>query len=153
VGGSAQLKAMKEVAGRLRIDLSQYHEMAAFVKFGAELDDMTRAQLARGERGRELLKQMQYQPMPVEEQIAVLFACVNGFLDDVPVKRIAAFEKEFLDYLHHSAPGIIKKIIEGKVITEEIKKGLTSAIQEFKKTFMAGEMKEGEETEKAEAKA
>lgn len=152
VGGSAQLKAMKEAAGRLRIDLSQYHEMAAFVKFGAELDDMTRAQLARGERGRELLKQMQYQPMPVEEQIAVLFACVNGFLDDIPVKRIAAFEKEFLDYMHHSAPGILKKIIEGKVISEEISKGLTEAIQEFKKTFMAGEIKE-EETEKAEEKA
>jgi F-type H+-transporting ATPase subunit alpha len=113
---------------------------------------MTRAQLARGERGRELLKQMQYQPMPVEEQIAVLFACVNGFIDDVPVKRIAAFEKEFLDYMHHSAPGILKKIVQEKVISDEIHKGLTEAIKEFKKTFMAGEVKE-EEPETAESKA
>jgi F-type H+-transporting ATPase subunit alpha len=151
VGGSAQLKAMKEVAGRLRIDLSQYHEMAAFVKFGAELDQATRAQLARGERGRELLKQMQYQPMPTEEQIAVLFACVNGFLDDVPVKSIAAFEKEFIDYMHHNAPEILKQIIEKKILTKEINKGLTNAILEFKKTFLAGEIKE--ESEKAEVKA
>jgi F-type H+-transporting ATPase subunit alpha len=90
--------------------------------------------------------------MPVEEQISVLFACVNGFLDDVPVKRIEAFEKEFIDHMHHNAPGILKKILEVKTISEEIKKGLTEAIQEFKKTFMAGEIK-GEETETEEVKA
>ncbi len=145
VGGAAQLKAMKEVAGRLRIDLSQYHEMAAFVKFGAEVDEATRAQLARGERGRELLKQMQYQPMPVQDQISVLYACVNGFLDDIPVKRIGEFEKEFLDYMHQNASELLKKIVQEKILTEEIQKGLTNAILDFKKIFMAGAVKEEEE--------
>jgi F-type H+-transporting ATPase subunit alpha len=144
VGGSAQMKAMKEVAGRLRIDLSQYHEMAAFVKFGAEVDEATKAQLARGERGRELLKQMQYEPMPVEEQIVVLYACVNGFMDDVPVKRIKEFETELLSYFKQNLPDLLKKIVAQKSMTEEIHKGLKNGIQEFKKLFMAGSIKEGE---------
>jgi F-type H+-transporting ATPase subunit alpha len=152
VGGAAQLKAMKDVAGRLRIDLSQYHEMAAFVKFGAEVDEATRAQLARGERGRELLKQMQYEPMPVAEQISVLFACVNGFLEDIPVKRIKDFEREFLDHLNQNVPDLLKKIVEEKVLTNEIEKRLSETILEFKKSFMIGEISE-EETETAEAKA
>ncbi|MGA1875930.1 MAG: F0F1 ATP synthase subunit alpha [bacterium] len=152
VGGAAQMKAMKDVAGRLRIDLSQYHEMAAFVKFGAEVDDATRAQLARGERGRELLKQMQYEPMPVEEQISVLFACVNGFLEDIPVRRIKDFEKEFLDYIRQNASDLLNSIVEKKILTEDIQRDLAKVVIEFKKFFMAGGGKvTGTETAKTEA--
>jgi len=135
VGGAAQLKAMKKVAGRMRVDLSQYHEMAAFVKFGAELDDATKAQLARGERGRELLKQIQYAPMPVEEQVAVFYSVVNGFVDDIPVKRMNAFEKEFVTYIRRNAPEIFSMILELKDVTKEIEELLKKAIKDFRATF------------------
>jgi F-type H+-transporting ATPase subunit alpha len=135
VGGAAQSKAMKKVAGRMRVDLSQYHEMAAFVKFGAELDEATKAQLARGERGRDLLKQTQYAPMPVEEQVAVIYAVVNGFVDDIPVKRMSAFEKEFVTYIRQNAPEIFSKILQLKDINQEIEGLLKKAITDFRNIF------------------
>ncbi len=135
VGSAAQNRAMKKVAGKLRIDLAQYHEMAAFVKFGAELDAATKAQLARGERGRALLIQPQYSPMSVEDEVAVLYAVVNGYLDDVPVEKVGIFETQFLKFLKERYSGIlidIKKTADLRLETEE---RLKSAILEFKKEF------------------
>src|SRR5690606_14522298 len=107
---AAQIKAMKQVAGRLRIELAQYRELAAFAQFGSDLDKATQARLARGERLTEILKQDQYQPMPVEEQVAIIFAATNGYLDDIPVEQVRPFEKEFLPYLRNSHPEILKSI-------------------------------------------
>jgi F-type H+-transporting ATPase subunit alpha len=136
VGGAAQIPAMKKIAGPLRINLAQYHEMATFVKFGAELDAATRAQLARGQRGRELLKQPQYQPMPVEEQVVLIYAVVEGYLDDVPVDRISEFETAFLDFLRESRPEILEGIEKEKDLTPEDEDRLKAAISEFKQTFL-----------------
>ena len=133
VGGAAQNRAMKKVAGKLRIDLAQYHEMAAFVKFGAELDAATKAQLARGERGRALLIQAQYSPMPVEEQVAVLYAVTNGYLDSLPVEKVGGFETEFLNFLREKYPTILKEIKEKADLLLESEEELKSAILEFKK--------------------
>ena len=133
VGGAAQNRAMKKVAGKLRIDLAQYHEMAAFVKFGAELDAATKAQLARGERGRALLIQAQYSPMPVEEQVAVLYAVTNGYLDSLPVEKVGGFETEFLNFLREKYPTILKEIKEKADLLLETEEELKSAILEFKK--------------------
>src|SRR5437773_8661763 len=104
VGGSAQIKAMRQVAGRLRLDLAQYNELAAFAQFGSDLDKSSKQQLARGERMVELLKQDQYQPLPVEKQVASIFAGVNGFLDDVPVADIRRFDTEMSKYLESKQP-------------------------------------------------
>lgn len=145
VGGAAQLKIMKKIAGRMRVDLSQYHEMAAFVKFGAEVDEATKAQLARGERGRELLKQDQYMPLPVEEQIAIIYAVVNGYVDDVPVKKIRLFEKELFKYIRQNEPKIFKTIAETKDMKSDIEELLKKAITECKKIFMAGEAPKNKE--------
>ncbi len=136
VGGAAQIKAMKQVAGKLRLDLAQYREMEAFAQFASELDESTRKLLIRGERMVEILKQDQYQPMPVEEQIAIIFAGVNGYLDDLPVEACRRFEKEFLNYLRSNRPEILKEIREKKEITEELEKKLHQAVQEFKKIFV-----------------
>lgn len=136
VGGAAQIPAMKKIAGPLRINLAQYHEMATFVKFGAELDAATRAQLARGQRGRELLKQPQYQPMPVEEQVVLIYAVVEGYLDDIPVDRISEFETAFLDFLRESRPEILEGIEKAKDLTPEDEDRLKAAISEFKQTFL-----------------
>ncbi len=112
VGGSAQIKAMRQVAGRLRLDLAQYRELAAFAQFGSDLDKATLAKLARGERMTELLKQGQYVPMPVEEQVVVLYAGVNGFLDKLPVESITEFEKEYLYFMRNEHPEILQEIRE-----------------------------------------
>jgi len=135
VGGAAQIKAMKQVAGRLRLDLAQYRELAAFAQFGSDLDKVTQARLARGERMVEILKQDQYQPMPVEEQVAVLYAAVNGYLDDLPVEKVRTFETEFLRYLRTQKPGVLAGIREKKELTAEIEDQLKQAIQEVKVTF------------------
>ncbi len=132
VGGSAQTPMLKRVAGRFRIDLAQYHEMAAFVKFGAELDEATRAQLARGERGRELLKQSQYSPVPIEEQTAILFAVINGYLDDIPVEKVLDFEKRFISFLKEAYPDVLKELADKKLITFELEKKLKEAITKMK---------------------
>jgi len=138
VGGAAQIKAMKQVAGRLRIELAQYRELAAFAQFGSDLDKATQARLARGERLTEILKQDQYQPMPVEEQVAIIFAATNGYLDDIPVEQVRPFEKEFLPYLRNSHPEILKSIRDTGQLTEETINALKAALEEFKKTFTGG---------------
>lgn len=137
VGGAAQIKAMRQVAGRLRLDLAQYRELAAFAQFGSDLDKVTLARLARGERMTELLKQEQYQPMPVEEQIVVIYAGVNGFLDDLPVESIRRFEKEYLQFMRNKYPEILAEIKEKKVLSDELMERLNRVIQEFKGEFRA----------------
>ena len=140
VGGAAQLQAMKQVAGHLRLDLAQYHELAAFAQFGTELDKVTQARLSRGERMMELLKQDQYQPMPVEEQIAIIYAGVNRYLDDLPVEKVRAFEQGYLRFLHSNYPRLLKDIREKKALDEEMEESLKRSIAEFEESFApAGE--------------
>jgi len=135
VGGSAQIKAMKQVAGRLRLDLAQYREMAAFAQFGTELDASTRRLLNKGERMMEILKQSQYSPMSVEDQVMIIFAGIHGFLDDIPVGDCRRFESEFLHFIGKKHPEIGKKIVADKIIEEETRRGLENALDEFKETF------------------
>ncbi len=137
VGGSAQIKAMKQVAGRLRLDLAQFRELAAFAQFGSDLDKATLARLARGQRTTEILKQGQYVPMPVEEQVVSIYAAVNGFLDDIDLDKLAAWENEFHKYLRSSRPEILKGIVEKKEIAKDNEEALKKAIQEFKTIFVA----------------
>jgi F-type H+-transporting ATPase subunit alpha len=122
---------MKQVAGRLRLDLAQYQELAAFAQFGTDLDKATQARLSRGERIMELLKQGQYQPMPVEEQIVVIYAAVNRYLDALPLERIRAFEREYLHFLRSSYPQLLQGIREKKLLDEELEALLKTSIQEF----------------------
>src|SRR5207302_5619234 len=110
VGGNAQIKAMKRVAGRLRLDLAQYRELAAFAQFGSELDAATQRQLARGERVVEVLKQPQYRPMPVENQVAIIYAVTNGYLDQIPVEQVRAWERGFHEYLGSRQPDILSAV-------------------------------------------
>jgi len=135
VGGAAQIKAMKQVAGRLRLDLAQYRELEAFAQFGSDLDKATQARLARGERMVELLKQDQYQPMDVAEQVIVIYAGTNGYLDDIPVEEIRRFETEFLEFVRAEHPDVLKDIKEIGEITKELDERIKKAIEEFKKNF------------------
>jgi ATP synthase F1, alpha subunit len=139
VGGSAQVKAMKKVAGNLRIDLAQYNELKAFAQFGSDLDEGTKATLARGERVTEILKQEQYQPMPVENQIAVIYAVSKGYTDDIEVSKIRAFEKEFLSYLASSEykASVLEPLQTEGVLTDEVENALKTAIESFKVSFLA----------------
>src|SRR2546427_10150538 len=134
VGGAAQIKAMRQVAGRLRLDLSQYRDMAAFAQFASDLDKRTRDQLERGKRMEELLKQDQYQPMPVAQQVIVLFAGGNGYLDDVPVDKVRQFEKELLRFLSSAHPAIEQTIAKDKALSPDTEKLLRGAIEEFKQS-------------------
>ena len=133
VGGSAQIKAMKQVAGRLRLDLAQYRELEAFSQFGSELDQATQKQLARGERVVEVLKQPQYLPMPVERQVMVIFAVTNGYLDDVAPEHIKAWEQGFLDFMVAQHPELGQEIRTRKVLADELAARLRAAIDEYKK--------------------
>ncbi len=133
VGGAAQIKTMKQVAGTLRLDLAQYREMAAFAQFGSELDKATQAQLARGSRMVELLKQNQYKPMPVADQVLSIYAGVNGFIDDVPVNKIREFEGELLAYIKEKHPKLRDEVVAKKKIDEEFGDQLKGIITEFKK--------------------
>ncbi len=133
VGGAAQIKAMKQVAGQLRLDLAQYRELAAFAQFGSDLDKATMARLNRGEKVQEILKQGQYEPFPVEEQVVSIYVGVNGWLDDIPTDRVKAFEEEFLKFMRSSHPEILKDIRETKQLRDE--EGLKKAIEEFKAIF------------------
>ena len=135
VGGSAQVKAMKTVAGRLRLDLAQYREMAAFAMFASDLDKSTQALLARGQRMTEILKQDQYQPMPVEKQVAVIFAATNGFLDALPVSDGRRYEKELLAWLDGSQGALLHAMAEKKDITGELSEKLKAALTEFGAVF------------------
>ena len=135
VGGDAQIKAMKKVAGSLRLDLSQYRELAAFAQFGSDLDRATQARLARGQRVTEILKQSQYAPMPVEEQVAIIYAAVNGYLDDIELERVRAFEAGFLQYLRTEAADVLAGIRETQALDDEIVEKLNAAIDAFKGRF------------------
>src|SRR6266436_5562906 len=132
VGGAAQIKAMKQVAGSLRLDLAQYRELAAFAQFGSDLDKATQAQLARGQRLTEILKQPQYQPMDVEKQVLIIWSAINGFTDDIPVEDIKKFEAELLSFIENSHPAVMQKIREKKAITDEIQKDLEQSLKDFK---------------------
>ncbi|HHY16137.1 MAG TPA: F0F1 ATP synthase subunit alpha, partial [Firmicutes bacterium] len=136
VGGAAQVRMMRQVAGTLRLDLSQYRELAAFAQFGADLDRTTQARLARGERIYEVLKQEQHQPMPVVEQAVSLYVAVNGFLDSVAVENVVRFEKEFLDTLRKEYGGLLSRLAEDKKLSAETEAELKQAIEEFKKNFV-----------------
>jgi F-type H+-transporting ATPase subunit alpha len=135
VGGNAQIKAMKKVAGMLRLDLAQYRELETFAKFGTELDKETQKQLARGERTVEVLKQGQYVPMSVEDQVIVIYALTNGFLDDIEVKDILKFESQYIEYIRTSHPEIIEEIKNKKDIDEKLSNNLDKAISRFKEGF------------------
>ena len=132
VGGAAQIKAMKQVAGTLRLDLAQYRELAAFAQFGSDLDKATQAQLARGQRLTEILKQPQYEPMDVEKQVLIIWSAINGFTDDIPVEDIKKFEAELLSFIENSHPGVMQKMREKKAITDEIQKDLEQSLKDFK---------------------
>ncbi|MBW6408893.1 F0F1 ATP synthase subunit alpha [Clostridium weizhouense] len=136
VGGNAQIKAMKQVSGTLRLDLAQFRELEAFAQFGSDLDSDSNRRLEKGKRLMEILKQDQYQPMDVTKQIAILYATVNDFLSDVKVSDIRRFEKEFLEYMDTHHRDIEDSIIEEKTLTNEIKSRLEEAIVEFKKIFL-----------------
>ncbi len=141
VGGSAQIKAMRSVAGTLRLDLAQYRELAAFAQFGSDLDKASQAQLSRGKRWVEVLKQGPYSPIPVEKQVALLFAGSNGLLDDLAVEDIRRFEHGLYDFLDNSKPEVLQTIREKKQLDDELKKRLTDAINEFKQGFQKSQDK------------
>jgi F-type H+-transporting ATPase subunit alpha len=138
VGGNAQIKAMKQVAGPLRLSLAQYRELAAFAQFGSDLDAVTQRQLARGARLVELLKQPQYAPVPVEQQVAGIFAVSNGLADDVPVEQIRKWEKGMLAYLQTKAADVLDEIRTKKAMGDDLNARLKGAIEKFKPTFIAG---------------
>ena len=135
VGGAAQIKAMKQVAGTLRLDLAQFRELAAFAQFGSDLDKATQQQLARGERLVELLKQGQYVPMSAEEQVVQIYAGVNGFIDDLPVVRIQKFLKELSHFMASKKSDLLKEISKKKILDEDLKGKLNTALKEFKGIF------------------
>jgi F-type H+-transporting ATPase subunit alpha len=137
VGGSAQIKAMRQVAGSLRLDLAQYRELAAFAQFGSDLDKATQAQLNRGARLVELLKQPQYKPLAVGQQVAIIYAGINGFLDQIPAAQVQRFEQDFYRYLDTRYPGIVPAIHEKKTLDDQLKGELNAALKEFGAEFTA----------------
>jgi len=137
VGGNAQVRAMRQVAGRIRLDLAQYRELQAFSQFGSDLDRATVARLTRGERVVEILKQPQYQPLSMAEQVVVIYAATNGYLDDLPVESVREFEHGFLRSLKEDTPDILQDILDAKAITEENEAKLKAAIEAFKATMIA----------------
>ncbi len=138
VGGSAQVRAMRQVAGRLRLDLAQYRELAAFAQFASELDKATQAQLARGQRLVEVLKQPQYQPLPVEKQIVIIYAGTNGYLDEIEVGEIADYEAGLYRFLETRRPGILRTLAEKKQIDDALRAELDAALKEYGAEFRAG---------------
>ncbi len=137
VGGSAQTKSMKQVAGTLRLDLAQYREMAAFAQFGSDLDKATQMQLARGERLVEVLKQPQYRPIPNEKQVVIIFAANNGFMDELPVAVLKRYETELYSFLDNRQTELLSELRDKKAIDDDLKKRLLSALEQFKKEFTA----------------
>jgi F-type H+-transporting ATPase subunit alpha len=138
VGGSAQIRAMRQVAGSLRLDLAQYRELAAFAQFGSDLDKSTQAQLNRGRRLVEILKQPQYQPLAVEKQVAIIYAATKGFLDAVAVEEVRRYEEELYRFIETRYPNVFTGIAEKKILDDDIKPALESALGEFNKQFLAG---------------
>ena len=137
VGGSAQIKAMRQVAGSLKLELAQFRELAAFAQFGSDLDKATQAQLNRGQRLVELLKQGQFSPLPFSKQILAIFAGTSGFLDDLPVSQVREFEKELYKYVDATNPGLLRSIMEKKVLDDALKAEMTKVIKQCKETFVA----------------
>jgi F-type H+/Na+-transporting ATPase subunit alpha len=138
VGGNAQIKAMRQVAGTLRLDMAQYRELAAFAQFGADqLDKVTQGQLARGQRLTEILKQDQYAPLPVEKQVLSIYVATSGAIDSIPVPEVSRFEKEFLRYVETTSPSILKTIAEKKALDDGIKAEIKKAADTFKESFTA----------------
>ena len=138
VGGNAQIKAMRQVAGTLRLDLAQYRELAAFAQFGSELDKATQAQLARGQRLTQLLKQDQFSPLPVEKQVLVIFAGTNGYLDTIEIPEVERFQRDLLAFADAHAGALLNKIATKKAIDDDIREGLKKILSEFKERFAAG---------------
>jgi len=134
VGGAAQIKAMKQVAGTMRLDLAQYRELAAFAQFGSDLDKATKAQLDRGARMVETLKQAQYSPLAVEDQVLIIFSAVRGFLSDIPTDKVVDFHNDFIKFMHAQHPDIGQKIIEQKKLDDDLEQSISKAIEEFKET-------------------
>jgi F-type H+-transporting ATPase subunit alpha len=137
VGGSAQIKAMRQVAGSLRLDLAQYRELAAFAQFGSDLDQGTQRQLNRGRRLTEILKQPQYQPLPVEKQVAIVYAATNGYLDSVPVEKLRQYEDDLYRVLEARHGALLASIREEKTLSDDIKKNLNAVLDDFGKRFAA----------------
>jgi len=137
VGGSAQVRAMRQVAGTLRLDLAQYRELAAFAQFGSDLDKATQDQLNRGRRLVEILKQPQYEPLPVEKQILVIFAGTNGYLDSIDVPQIRAYEKELYQYVESAHPAVLDALREKKQIDDQLRAQMSAALKEFTEQFLA----------------
>jgi F-type H+-transporting ATPase subunit alpha len=135
VGGNAQIKAMKKVAGRLRLELAQYRELEAFAKFGSDLDKATLAQLRRGSRLVELLKQGQYSPMSVEKQVTSIFAGTNGYLDEIPMEHVQRFEQEFLELMELKHGDLLREIAEKRDFSEDMTGKLKALLQQFTDTF------------------
>jgi F-type H+-transporting ATPase subunit alpha len=136
VGGSAQIRAMRQVAGTLRLDLAQYRELAAFAQFGSDLDKATQAQLNRGRRLVEILKQPQYQPLAVEKQVTIVFAATNGYLDPVDVDDVRRYEEELYRFLENRHSRVLGSIAEKKILDDDLKGALSSALKEFAQTFV-----------------
>ena len=137
VGGAAQIKAMRQVAGSLKLDLAQYRELAAFAQFGSDLDKATQAQLSRGQRLVEVLKQKQFSPLPFSKQILVIFAGTNGLLDDLAIDQVRAFEEELYRYVDTTNPGLLTSIMEKKTLDDALKADMTRVIKECKDAFVA----------------
>jgi F-type H+-transporting ATPase subunit alpha len=135
VGGAAQTKAMKSVAGQLKLELAQYRDLAAFAKLSSDLDKATQNQLARGEKLTELLKQPQYQPQATEEQVAIIYAATNGFAVDVPTVRLAGWASGLIDFLRADHPQILTSIAESGALSDDTRKQLDAALAEFNKSF------------------
>ena len=139
VGGSAQIKAMKQIAGTLRLDLAQYRELAAFAQFGSDLDPATQRQLARGGRLVEILKQGQYKPLSVEKQVLIIYAATNGYIDAYPIGALRKYEDELDAFLETRRPEVLKELAEKKALDDDMKKKLNAALDEFKELFVAEE--------------
>jgi F-type H+-transporting ATPase subunit alpha len=136
VGGSAQIKAMRQVAGSMKLDLAQYRELAAFAQFGSDLDKATQNQLNRGQRLVEVLKQKQFSPLPFSKQILIIYAGTNGFLDDLPVDQVRDFESELYKYVDATNPGLLRTIMEKKILDDNLKAEMSKTIKECKETFV-----------------
>jgi F-type H+/Na+-transporting ATPase subunit alpha len=141
VGGSAQIKAMRQVSGSLRLELAQYRALAAFAQFGSDLDKASQQQLTRGSRLVEVLKQAQYQPLPVEKQVLIVYAGTSGVLDDLPVDKVRPFEAGLYPFIENSYPGILSEIREKKELSDDLKKTMNAALKEFKDRFVAEQVK------------
>ena len=137
VGGSAQIKAMRQVAGSLKLDLAQYRELAAFAQFGSDLDKATQAQLNRGQRLVEVLKQKQFSPLPFSKQIVMIFAGTSGFLDDLAVDQVRDFEAELYKFVDTTNPGLLRSIMEKKILDDTLKAEMTKVIKECKEAFVS----------------